>query len=399
MSNFVWQIKFLRKKIKLFFLNTINKLLICCFPKRKEEFDPSKIKTILIARNDKIGDLVVTTPLIKNLAQAGYDVYVSSQQGSLAIIEHNPYVKGTFSYNDYSIKDLFHTIKKIRKKHFDLVIDTRPFYSFEMRKIIFCAFTNSTHLMGFNKSNVKTYNISIPYYDNNAHITNQLNMVYTYLNVRTHDYSYDLHTSSANEKYILDFLSQNNIDKFVIVNPFGGARKRELSQWQMECLVSSLKETKFGYQIVFIGEPNKLNKIDAKLGLKFKSNSNSILDIVALVKKSSYVVTVDTSIVHIAAAFNLPCLTIYSESILYEETDDINLKMRRKWKNYFKQSCNYLVDKTYLNQHNLTVELPYCYEQLWAPNNPNAKQIVFYKSFLGKVDNNEFINRISDSMS
>jgi ADP-heptose:LPS heptosyltransferase len=395
MSNFAWQLKFLRKKIKLYFFNALNKLLICFFPKRKNRFDPSKIKTILIARNDKIGDMVVTTPLIKNLAQAGYDVYVSSQQGSLAIVEHNPYVKGTFSYNDYSLKDLFQTIKKIRKHHFDLVIDTRPFYSFEMKKIIFCAFTNSTHLMGFNKSSVKTYNISIAYYDNNAHITNQLNMIYKYLNIGHYDYSYDLHILQENEKHISDFIAENNIKKFIIINPFGGAKKRELSEWQMKYIVSRLKESKPEHQIVFIGEPNKMNNINEALGLKFKSKTNSILDVISLIKKASYVVTVDTSIVHITAAFNLPCLTIYSESILFEETDDINLIMRKKWKEYFRQSCNYLVDKNYLKHQNFTIELPYCYDQLWAPNNQNAKQIVFYKSFLDKVDNNEFSKRIA----
>lgn len=396
MSSFSWIIKFTRKKIKLYFFNLFNRILISFFPKRKNIFDPANIKSILIARNDKIGDMVVTTPLIKSLAQAGYDVYVSSQQSSLEILKNNPYIKGTFSYNDYSYKDLFATIKKIRKHHFDLVIDTRPFYSFEMKKIIFCAFTKSTHLIGFNKSNIKSYNISIPYYDNNSHITNQLNKVYEYMNIKNFEKNYNLYISENNTKHVDDFISEHNIDKFMIINPFGGAKKRELSQWQMEYLVSMLKKIKQNHTIIFIGEPNKLKNIDSNLGIKFQSKS--ILDVVALIKKASYVVTVDTSIVHITAAFNLPCLTIYSESMLFEKTDDINLTMRKKWKEYYRQACNSLVDKPYLKNNKLSVELPYCYDQLWSPNNPNAKQIVFYKSFLEKVDNQEFSQRILSCM-
>lgn len=392
MSRITWEIKFIRKKIKLYISNLLNRIVMFSFPKRKEKFNPENIKSILIARNDKIGDMVVTTSLIKNLALAGYDVYVSSQQSSLEILKKNPYVKGTFSYNDYSYKDLFESIKKIRKFHFDLVIDTRPFYSFEMKKIIFCAFTNSTHLMGFNKSNVKSYNISIPYYNNDSHITNQLNKIYDYINIQNYDKSYDLYIAEDNKKYINKFITKYNIAKFVIINPFGGAKKRELSQWQMEYLVEILKKIKPDHTIVFIGEQNKLKNIDPNLGLKFQSNS--ILDVIALIKEASYVVTVDTSIVHITSAFGLPCLTIYSESILFEKTDDINLTMRKKWKEYYRNACNNLVDKSYLKKNNLLVELPYCYDQLWSPNNPNAKQIVFYKSFLSKVDNEEFSQRI-----
>ncbi|MCO6551218.1 MAG: glycosyltransferase family 9 protein [Gilliamella sp.] len=393
MSHFSWQLKFIRKKIKLHFFYFLNKILMCFFPKRKTIFEPSKIKTILIARNDKIGDMVVTTALIKNLAQAGYDVYVSSQQSSLDILKNNPNVRATFSYNDYSLKDLFKTIQKIRKHHFDLVIDTRPFYSFEMRKIIFCAFTNSTHLMGFNKSNVKSYNISIPYYNNNAHITNQLNKIYEYMNIKNYDESYDLYTLDNNKKNVDNFILENNIGKFVIINPFGGARKRELSQWQMEYIVSLMKKNKPDHKIVFIGEPNKLKNVKLDLGLIFQSNT--ILDVVALIKKAEYVITVDTSIVHIIAAFNKPCLTIYSESNLFEQTDDFNLIMRKQWKDYYRQTCNNLVDNSYLKKNNLLVEIPYCYDQIWSPNNPSAKQIVFYKTFLAKVDNDEFSRCIS----
>ncbi|OCG41664.1 glycosyltransferase family 9 protein [Gilliamella sp. Bif1-4] len=393
MSHFSWQLKFIRKKIKLYFFYFLNKILMCSFPKRKTIFEPSKIKTILIARNDKIGDMVVTTALIKNLAQAGYDVYVSSQQSSLDILKNNPNVKATFSYNDYSLKDLFKTIQTIRKHHFDLVIDTRPFYSFEMRKIIFCVFTNSTHLMGFNKSNVKSYNISIPYYNNNAHITNQLNKIYEYMNIKNYDENYDLYILDNNKKNVDNFILENNIDKFVIINPFGGARKRELSQWQMEHIVSLMKKNKPDHKIIFIGEPNKLKNVKLDLGLIFQSNT--ILDVIALIKKAEYVITVDTSIVHITAAFNKPCLTIYSESNLFEQTDDFNLIMRKKWKDYYRQTCNNLVDNSYLKKNNLLVEIPYCYDQIWSPNNPNAKQIVFYKTFLAKVDNDEFSRCIS----
>lgn len=396
MSNFAWQLKLRRKKLKLFFSNVLNKLVMCTFPTRKIPFDSSTIKTILIARNDKIGDMVITTPLIKNLTRAGYEVYVTSQQGSLDIIKHNPWVKGTFSYNDNSIKELYSCIRKIRKQHFDLVIDARPFYSFEMRKIIFCAFTKSTHLIGFNKSNIKSYNVSIPYYDNNHHISHQLNMIYKYLKIHQYDPIYDLHVAEENEAYVSDFIHNNHITELVVVNPFGGAKKRELSTWQMEYIVSLLKEKKPKSKIVFIGEPNKLDTIDSHLGLKFRSKT--ILDVVSLIKKASFVVTVDTSIVHITTAFNLSCLTIYSESILHEETDDFNLKMRKKWKEYYRSKCNYLVDKPYLKKTDLVVELPYCYDQLWCPNNSNAKQIVFYKSFLSKVKNNEFITLISRNL-
>ena len=83
MSRFSWEIKFIRKKIKLYLSNLSNRIVMFSFPKRKKKFNPANIKSILIARNDKIGDMIVTTSLIKNLAQSCYDVYGSSQKSSL----------------------------------------------------------------------------------------------------------------------------------------------------------------------------------------------------------------------------------------------------------------------------------------------------------------------------
>ena len=60
----------------------------------------NSVKKVLLVRNDLIGDMVITTPLIRNLSANGFEVYVASKSTSLCILENNPYIKDVFHYSD-----------------------------------------------------------------------------------------------------------------------------------------------------------------------------------------------------------------------------------------------------------------------------------------------------------
>lgn len=53
----------------------------------KKRIKKSKIKTVLILRYDRIGDMVVTTPLIRALHQNGYEVSTISQKDSIVLFQ------------------------------------------------------------------------------------------------------------------------------------------------------------------------------------------------------------------------------------------------------------------------------------------------------------------------
>lgn len=94
------------------------------------------IKKILIFRPDRIGDLILTTPAIKVLADnfknSRIDIVVSSY--TKPIIETNPYIKKIFCIDNYKRKEF---IKIIRAENYDMAVIF--FSNIKFKKIAFKA--------------------------------------------------------------------------------------------------------------------------------------------------------------------------------------------------------------------------------------------------------------------
>lgn len=59
---------------------------------------------ILVIRQDHLGDLILTTPLFRALAQAGHHVEVVCRQSSLPVLTGNPHIAGSYGLEDIAPK-------------------------------------------------------------------------------------------------------------------------------------------------------------------------------------------------------------------------------------------------------------------------------------------------------
>ncbi|MFA4889930.1 MAG: lipopolysaccharide heptosyltransferase II [Candidatus Omnitrophota bacterium] len=100
-----------------------------------------RYKRILIVRTDRIGDVLLSTPVIENLRRAYPDAYIAVMVLPYAkeIVEGNPYLDGVILYDrDGKHKSWRRSIKfarNLRKKKFDLALILHP--------------TNRAHLVTF----------------------------------------------------------------------------------------------------------------------------------------------------------------------------------------------------------------------------------------------------------
>ena len=69
-----WKRNFFFKKLKYFIKLKIISFLMFLFFKRKSKPNLKVLKKVLVMRNDYIGDMIVTTPIIRSLSKAGYEV-------------------------------------------------------------------------------------------------------------------------------------------------------------------------------------------------------------------------------------------------------------------------------------------------------------------------------------
>ena len=103
------------KKVKLNIKIYIAKLI--WDKRRKSVFDIKSVKTVLLLRNEgTVGDVVVTTPLVKCLCESGYTVDLLLTKSSSVVMEHNPYVRNIYEAEDCNnevfLKRFTHTVAK-----------------------------------------------------------------------------------------------------------------------------------------------------------------------------------------------------------------------------------------------------------------------------------------------
>lgn len=373
-SKLIWNLRFFNKKLKLhwaYFKFTLIKKIL---PKKQKAVDFSHVKKILIVRNDKHGDMIATTGLIRELSKAGFDVYVSSEKASLDIIEFNPYVKGVFSYQDKKLKDLFRSIKNIRKESFDAVIDLKYCRGVYKKNIFFCSFVKSPILIGFNKSNIPSYNVSLPYYELSAHVTTRLPPLLKLFNIEENDLNYEIYTTPEMQKKTTQFIEENlkKDQKLAIINPLGGNKSRWLTQQQLD---SALELLMPHYQLVMIGQPLQLKNLSWPDSIPL-FQSHSILEVVPLIEQSDLVFTVDTSIVHMASAFSKKTIALYLDLTRGKAPNPLRAEYNAKVTKYGTHLLNLLSDAPYIKAHNPD-ETPPINHLNWSPNNPNAKALIF----------------------
>lgn len=84
-------------------------------------FVKKEVKKILIIRFSSIGDLVLTTPIIRALNQQieGSEIHFLTKKRFAGILENNPYLTKTHSF-DKNIKEV---IPRLKEEKFDLIID------------------------------------------------------------------------------------------------------------------------------------------------------------------------------------------------------------------------------------------------------------------------------------
>lgn len=140
--------------------------------------------------------------------------------------------------------------------------------------------------------------------------------------------------SSINEEYIVpsrsdiyDYLSSQikSDKKLIAINPYGSSAVRRLSNDSIRQILKSLVENLSEFQVVFICAPQDranlrtiINEypelcLDGEFG-------DSIYHAIELVRLADYVITVDTSIVHIASGLNKPLIGLYNPNMInYKE--------------------------------------------------------------------------------
>ncbi|MFA7288803.1 MAG: glycosyltransferase family 9 protein [Melioribacteraceae bacterium] len=277
-------------------------------------------KKVLIIRLNRIGDALVTTPLITSLKNNFNPmIYLLADKKNHFVFKNNNAIEEVIIFDKK--KGLRETIEYLNKMDFDIIIDTHTDVSTTVSLLI--AYLSAPIKIGFNKENRKIYTHLVPILNTKVfHVIDRLLEITNYL----------LNYKSTLEKYNIDYsISKDALihaetfinehkDKFILgINISAGSDARFWGIENYKRLILALDYDNIQLIILCaLSDIEKAESISENNIPIYYSESFEIFS--AIITKLDILITPDTSIVHIASAFKVPVFGLY---VQYDTEDTI----------------------------------------------------------------------------
>jgi ADP-heptose:LPS heptosyltransferase len=295
-------------------------------------------QSILFIRSDnKIGDMVISTYLFKTIKKQNPEIKIGVIAGSASkdILENNHDVDDIFILkNRKDEQEIISVCKEVNQNPYDIVVDFGDVLTPELALLI--SQLECQYKLGFDKQESSLFNITLSEGQLEDHITKRYQQFLDCLNIKIDEpIAYYLYLSSQEDK-----LSEK-YKNTVVVNLFGASKHRTFKIARAREVLEIL-EKKYAQKIIVLIPPGKAKyqKAINKSNIKHVEcyATSSIREVLPIIKACDLVVTPDTSIMHIASAFNKQQINFYRDpktpirwgaigeniTILCSETDDIN---------------------------------------------------------------------------
>ena len=258
---------------------------------------------ILVVRFSSIGDIVLTTPVVRMLKkQLNAQVHYLTKSSYVSLLKNNPYIDSVYQIQN-SITEV---IPDLKKEKYDHVIDLHSNLRTQILK-----FRLGMPAKSFNKLNMEKFMLTNFKLDNmpKIHIVDRYLETVKHLGVKNDNQGLDFFLS-ANDKLDISIFPKNYI-VFVI----GGQHATKILP--NEKIISIIK--KVNKPVLLIGGPEDAHKGEeiAKACDKVVNTCGkySILQSASLVQQATMVITHDTGMMHIAAAFNKKIYSVWGNTV------------------------------------------------------------------------------------
>lgn len=301
------------KKLEIFLKNIILKIFLKI--NRVHKFNSVQINKntkILLIRLNKIGDALVTTPLISVLKKKyNCSIDILADRKNHFIYDNNPDINQKYVF-EKGIGGFRRTVSMLNQKKYDMVIDLHDDVSTTVTFLI--SSLKIPIKIGLRKGNENVYSKVIDKLDSSCYhvIDRNLNIL------KELDKSIDL--NNANIVYSIPVSSFEEVDTYIDIYNFKGkfltginiSAGSEARFWGVENYQKLIDElSKLDTNIMILCHKDDIEKakaISKKLPI-FYSPSFDVFS--AMISKLDFLISPDTSIIHIASAYEIPVFGLY----------------------------------------------------------------------------------------
>ena len=263
---------------------------------------------VLVIRFSSIGDIVLTTPVLRCLKQQRSDIAVHylTKSAFKPVVAYNPYIDKVHYLHD----DLIKTLNELRAEEFDFVIDLHNnLRSARVKRAL------DAKSASFPKLNIKKWllvNLKVNLMPPTSIVERYFKTV-KHLGVRNDGQGLDYFTGDDTKLENRD-IPMSHWAGYVgcVIGGSYNTKKLPVDKWKEFC-------SKVPYPVILMGGPEDReegNQISAQDKIKIYNACGkfSINESAMLVKLAKVIVSNDTGLMHIAAAYKKPIVSLWGNT-------------------------------------------------------------------------------------
>ncbi len=267
------------------------------------------MKKILIIRFSSIGDIVLTTPVIRSLKnQVDCELHAVTKKQNAALFLNNPYVDKVFSFE----KELGEVLPQLKTENYEFVVDLQKnLRSDRIRKMV------RVPSASFPKLNIQKW-LLVNFKINRLpklHVVDRYFKAVEKLNVKNDNLGLDFFIPPADEVDIGSI--HNNLQNGYIGFVIGGQHFTKIFPPEKVAEVIN----KLNLPVLLLGGKEDFNRGEQIVSLtgnkpvintcgKYNLNQSA-----SLVKQCKVLITNDTGLMHIGAAFRKPIVSVWGNTV------------------------------------------------------------------------------------
>jgi ADP-heptose:LPS heptosyltransferase len=268
---------------------------------------------ILIIRFSSIGDIVLTTPVVRCLKNQlpGCEIHYLTKAGYEPVLRGNPYIDH-FHFLDGNFRRI---LKTLRGQQFDHIIDLHGnLRSFRVKLgLHFKPRIHTFHKLNFEKWLLVNFKKNLlP----KVHVVNRYMQTVKELGVIYDDLGPDFFISESDETVFLNILPPEFGNRYVCLVPGAKFATKSIPASKAAEIVKlinrpvviagGLAEEKLAQEIIALSGHKNIVNLCGKLNLPMSA---------AAVKHAHAVITADTGLMHIATAFNKKIISVWGSTV------------------------------------------------------------------------------------
>lgn len=269
-----------------------------------------QLKKVLIIRFSSIGDIVLTTPIIRCAKEQlnGAQIHYVTKEIFSSILIHNLNIDKLHTFKD-DVSEVFHQLKS---EKFDLVIDLhKNLRSLRLKQAL------KTKSVSFNKLNFEKFlavNFKLIHKLPNKHIVDRYFEAVDSVGIKNDNKGLDHFIDKTEHVDISTFFTEQIQQPFVAIVAGGSYYTKKIPLSKLAQICKTIK-----LPIVLLGDKNDKLVAD-ELHKQFPKIINacgqySINQSASIIKQAEWIISSDTGLMHIASAYNKKIISIWGNTI------------------------------------------------------------------------------------